>query len=67
MGIVLRYLQAQVWKHLCAVHGDLPDDVVFVPYGPPANRLTLDTTEGSGMPGFKGIPCRIRGVIDEDI
>ncbi len=47
--------------------GDLPDDVVFVPYGLPANRLTLNTTEGSGMPGFKGIPCRIRGVIDEDI
>ncbi len=47
--------------------GDLPDDVVFVPYGPPANRLTLCATEGSGMPGFKGIPCRVRRVIDEGI
>jgi len=47
--------------------GDLPDDVVFVPYGIRANRLTLDTTEGSGMPGFKGIPCRIRRAADEGV
>lgn len=41
--------------------GDLPDGVVFIPYGPPVNRLTQHATEGSGMPGFKGIPCTVRG------
>jgi formylmethanofuran dehydrogenase subunit D len=55
-----------VGRFLCRV-ADLPDDVVFVPYGPPANKLTLYETEGSGMPGFKGIPCRVRRAIDEDI
>jgi formylmethanofuran dehydrogenase subunit D len=53
-------------RFLCRL-ADLPEDVIFVPYGPPANRLTLHSTEGSGMPGFKGIPCRVRRVTDEGV
>ncbi len=48
-----------VGRFLCR-KGDLPEGIIFIPYGPPANRLTRDATEGSGMPGFKGIPCKVR-------
>ncbi|HHT70808.1 MAG TPA: molybdopterin dinucleotide-binding protein [Firmicutes bacterium] len=34
---------------------DLPHNLAFVPYGPEANRLTDARTNGSGMPGYKGL------------
>ncbi len=39
---------------------DLPDSIVFIPYGPSANRLTGYAAGRSGMPAFKGIGCTVR-------
>ncbi len=40
--------------------GDVPPEVVFLPYGTRANTLTGAFTEGSGMPAFKGLKARVR-------
>ncbi len=39
---------------------DLPNSIVFIPYGPPANELTGHVAGRSGMPAFKGIGCTVR-------
>ena len=41
-------------------NADLPDSIVFIPYGPSANRLTGHAAGRSGMPAFKGIGCTVR-------
>jgi len=41
-------------------NADLPDSIVFIPYGPSANRLTGHASGRSGMPAFKGIGCTVR-------
>jgi formylmethanofuran dehydrogenase subunit D len=36
------------------VEGDLPQGIVFVPYGPPTSLLMGGQTDGTGMPTQKG-------------
>jgi len=35
--------------------GDLPKGIVFIPMGPYANQVIDPSTDGTGMPQFKGI------------
>uniref|UniRef100_A0A7C4WKJ0 tRNA CCA-pyrophosphorylase n=1 Tax=Geoglobus ahangari TaxID=113653 RepID=A0A7C4WKJ0_9EURY len=35
--------------------GDLPRGVVFIPMGPYANQVIDPSTDGTGMPQFKGV------------
>jgi formylmethanofuran dehydrogenase subunit D len=39
--------------------GDLPPGMLFMPLGPTANVLIGVETDGSGMPGFKGVAAEI--------
>jgi len=38
---------------------DLPQGVIFIPYGRWANALVDPSTQGTGMPSFKGIPVEL--------
>jgi formylmethanofuran dehydrogenase subunit D len=42
--------------------GNLPRGMLFMPMGPTANVLIQAETEGSGMPGFKGLAVEIEVV-----
>jgi len=35
--------------------GDLPKGIIFIPMGPYANQVIDPSTDGTGMPQFKGI------------
>jgi formylmethanofuran dehydrogenase subunit D len=37
----------------------LPSGILFIPYGPSANLLIPAETEGTGMPGCKGIDVEL--------
>lgn len=41
--------------------------MIFIPYGPYANRLFSSDTKGSGMPTFKGVPATVEPAVDEPI
>ncbi len=41
--------------------------LVFMPYGPWANLISGDVTDGTGMPHFKGITCEIVKAPNEKI
>ncbi len=43
----------------CRKSSALPQGVVFMPYGPPANILIGPDTGGTGMPDFKNIEVEI--------
>ena len=40
-------------------NGSLPSGMVFIPMGPIANVLIGAETEGTGMPGFKGLNVKV--------
>ncbi|MGM0603302.1 MAG: molybdopterin dinucleotide binding domain-containing protein [Bacillota bacterium] len=40
--------------------GDLPEEVVFIPYGARANKLIGTDTDGTGMPSSKGKKVKIK-------
>jgi len=46
--------------------GDLPEEVVFIPYGPRANKLIGTDTDGTGMPSSKGKEVMIKRKEGED-
>lgn len=46
---------------------DLESGIAFIPYGPWANRLFGSSTDGTGMPSFKGINAEIYSAIGENI
>src|SRR5262245_40831955 len=35
--------------------GNVPEGMIFIPYGPPTCRLMSGTTDGTGMPMSKGL------------
>ena len=39
---------------------ELPEGLVFVPFGPPVNALIGWSTNGTGMPDSKGMTIKIR-------
>ena len=41
---------------------DLPDGMLFIPYGPPSSQLMASDTAGSGMPLSKHIEVKIEKV-----
>jgi len=41
--------------------GDVPKGVVFIPMGPYANQVIDPSTDGTGMPQFKGV----RGTVEK--
>jgi len=42
-------------------------EIVFVPYGPPANILVDPETHGTGMPSLKGIQAEIEPAPEERV
>jgi formylmethanofuran dehydrogenase subunit D len=42
-------------------------EVVFIPYGPWANRVVDPRTHGTGMPSLKGIPAEIEPAPDREV
>lgn len=46
---------------------DLESGIAFIPYGPWANRLFGSSTDGTGMPSFKGITAEIQKAIEENV
>ncbi|RCW48745.1 MULTISPECIES: molybdopterin dinucleotide binding domain-containing protein [unclassified Halanaerobium] len=46
--------------------GDLPEEIVFIPYGPQANKLIGTDTDGTGMPSSKGKKVMIKRKEGED-
>jgi len=40
--------------------GDVPPGVLFVPLGPAANALIPADTQGTGMPGSKGLAVEVK-------
>jgi len=45
---------------LVARVAELPEYLVFIPYGPWANVLVGDDTGGTGMPSYKGVPVALQ-------
>jgi formylmethanofuran dehydrogenase subunit D len=45
--------------------GTIPPGLVFIPYGPLANRLIGTNTDGTGMPDYKGLTVLVSGVKEE--
>lgn len=43
--------------------GDIPEGIVFVPYGPPTTRLMGGATDGTGMPESKGLLVEIEPIV----
>ena len=39
--------------------GQLPAGLIFIPLGPWANALADPDTQGTGMPGFKGLEAEV--------
>jgi formylmethanofuran dehydrogenase subunit D len=44
---------------LTCQEGKVPRGIIFVPYGPSANQLVGTDTQGSGMPGSKGVEVEL--------
>ncbi|RLE47922.1 MAG: tRNA CCA-pyrophosphorylase [Candidatus Methanomethylicota archaeon] len=49
-----------------AKKGDLPKGIAFIPMGPYANQVIDPSTDGTGMPQFKGVKAVIEKT-EEDV
>lgn len=45
----------------------LDPGMVFLPYGPWANQLFDVSTEGTGMPAYKGVPATVEPAGEEGV
>ena len=59
-GQSVRLTSADGQVELPVFKGNLPDGMLFVPMGPPANRLIGTDTQGKGMPSYKGRKVEVR-------
>jgi formylmethanofuran dehydrogenase subunit D len=57
-SVVLKVLKSQRGPH---------PGVIFIPYGPWANRIVSPVTDDIGMPSFKGIPASIEPAPTEKV
>jgi formylmethanofuran dehydrogenase subunit D len=61
-GATVRLSAGEEHVELTAHAGSLPSGLVFVPMGTTINRLISDETQGTGMPGFKGVKVEVTSV-----
>ncbi|MDR7420569.1 MAG: molybdopterin dinucleotide binding domain-containing protein [Armatimonadota bacterium] len=50
----------------CRSDANVPEGLLFVPYGPPTSRLMSGETEGTGMPVSKGLRVSVERVSDQE-
>ena len=55
--VLLKTLSGQV--EVPVRNGSLPSGMLFIPMGPVANVLIGAETDGTGMPGFKGLNVHV--------